>query len=743
MFQAISAKVGPNNDIPCCEWVGERGAGHYVKMVHNGIEYGDMQLICEAYQLLHELGGLNNDELYDVFETWNQGDLQSYLIEITRDIFSVKDDQGGDDYLVDKILDVAGAKGTGKWMSQLALDLGVPSTLVTTAVFARGLSAQKEARVRASEKLNGPSASSNPKMTAIAKELIGDRDAFVEAVRQALYASKIVSYAQGFVQLQAAAAEHDWNLDYGQCALLWRGGCIIRAQFFDRIKEAFDKDANLENLLLTPFFEQAVENAQESWRAVVAAASMLGIPGAGIQHGIVLLRRLPTGTLACEPVASPTRLLRRPHLPASGQRRNISHRMDPTAQRACCDLGRPVPRSTQECVCCRFRSLPFVSRCTMNRGQRQFLKSTGSASSILAAAAVVRPLWADESRDKLNLGIIGCGGIMNHHLRGLARRGDNVSIAWLCDVDPTQIERISKNIGRSDPRRTARYEDVIEDGYVDAVIIATPHHWHAPIAIAAMQAGKDVYIEKPISHVYSEGHAIIQAAKKYQRVVQQGSQMRSSPVTDKAAKLLADGIIGDIKVARAWTAETRDVVKPVPDTDPPTGVDYDRWLGPAPARPFNEHRFHVTWRMFRDYGNGEIGDDGIHDIDMAAWGLGIDSCPKQITARGSRMSLHGHASEYPDNMNVTWEFPDGRLMVYENYPFTAYGMHGFDNGNVFYGTKGYMIFSRRGAFSIFLGPKSKPGPTEGRCSRADRLRRTHDRVSKRRPNQKSANESQR
>jgi predicted dehydrogenase len=155
------------------------------------------------------------------------------------------------------------------------------------------------------------------------------------------------------------------------------------------------------------------------------------------------------------------------------------------------------------------------------------------------------------------------------------------------------------------------------------------------------------------------------------------------------------------------------VVKPVPDADPPTGVDYDRWLGPAPARPFNKHRFHVTWRMFRDYGNGEIGDDGIHDIDMAAWGLEIDSAPKQITARGSRMSLHGHASEYPDNMNVTWEFPDGRLIVYENYPFTAYGMHGFDNGNVFYGTKGYMIFSRRGAFSVFLGPKSKPGPTEG------------------------------
>jgi 6-phosphogluconate dehydrogenase len=305
MFQAIAAKVGPSDEIPCCEWVGPRGAGHYVKMVHNGIEYGDMQLICEAYQLLCQLGGLNNDELYDVFETWNQGDLQSYLIEITRDIFSVKDDQGGDGFLVDKILDVAGAKGTGKWMSQLALDLGVPSTLVTTAVFARGLSAQKEARVRASAKLDGPSQSSNPEMTAVARKLVGDREVFVEAVRQALYASKIVSYAQGFVQLQAASAEHAWGLDYGNAALLWRGGCIIRAQFLDRIKEAFDADPYLENLLLDPFFEQAVEKAQESWRAVVAAASILGIPVPAFSSALCYydgyrLARLPANLLQAQ-----------------------------------------------------------------------------------------------------------------------------------------------------------------------------------------------------------------------------------------------------------------------------------------------------------------------------------------------------------------------------------------------------------------------------------------------------------
>jgi 6-phosphogluconate dehydrogenase len=234
-------------------------------MVHNGIEYGDMQLICEAYFLMREALGLTNDELYDVFDTWNRGELDSYLIEITRDIFSVKDPEG-DGFLVDKILDTAGAKGTGKWMSQHALDLGVPSTLVTEAVFARSLSALKDARVQASKSLKGPSA-----------KYTGDRKAFIESIRQALYASKICSYAQGFVQLQAAAAEMDWPLNLGNCALLWRGGCIIRAVFLDRIKEAFDANPKLENLLLAPYFTEAVEKAQDAWRHVVATAATLGI----------------------------------------------------------------------------------------------------------------------------------------------------------------------------------------------------------------------------------------------------------------------------------------------------------------------------------------------------------------------------------------------------------------------------------------------------------------------------------
>jgi predicted dehydrogenase len=381
--------------------------------------------------------------------------------------------------------------------------------------------------------------------------------------------------------------------------------------------------------------------------------------------------------------------------------------------------------------------------------RRDFLQQTTQSSLILGAAAALGGVqaFAADQPAKLRLGIIGCGGIMTHHVQGLVGRREAVSIAWLCDVDPAQIDRMDKLVTRdfqaAPPKRTARYETIIEDKDVDAVIIATPHHWHAPIALAAMAAGKDCYIEKPISHVFNEGPLIIAAAKKFGRVVQQGSQMRNSPVTAKAEQLLRDGIIGEVRVARAWTAETRTVDPPLPDGEPPLGVDYDRWLGPAPKRPFNPHRWHQTWRMFRDYGNGEIGDDGIHDIDMATWGLGVTTLPKQITARGSRMMLDGHVSEYPDNLNVTYEYPDGRLLIYENYPFTAYGLNGFDNGNVFYGTEGYMIFSRRGAFSVFLGPKSTPGPTEGKDLRGQRGYAEHmaeflDAVRQRTPTKASA-----
>ncbi|NIL96218.1 MAG: decarboxylating NADP(+)-dependent phosphogluconate dehydrogenase [Planctomycetales bacterium] len=295
IFQAIAAKVGPADDVPCCQWVGARGAGHYVKMVHNGIEYGDMQLICEAYLMLREAAGLTNPQLYDVFDDWNRGQLQSYLIEISRDIFSVKDELSADEYLVDKILDTAGAKGTGKWMSQLALDLGVPSTLVTAAVYARSISAMKDQRLRASRLLPGPDA-----RPAVAK-----REVLVEQIRQALYASKICSYAQGFVQLKEAAEQYDWSLNLGDVALLWRGGCIIRAQFLDRIKEAFDEDPQLENLLLHPYFQEAVREGQDAWRQVVATASQLGLPVPAFSNALAYYdsyrrERLPANLLQAQ-----------------------------------------------------------------------------------------------------------------------------------------------------------------------------------------------------------------------------------------------------------------------------------------------------------------------------------------------------------------------------------------------------------------------------------------------------------
>ncbi len=263
ILQAISAKV--EDGTPCCDWVGEEGAGHFVKMVHNGIEYGDMQLICEAYDLLHRGLGMSADELHEVFVKWNQGELDSYLIEITSKIFARKDVDGQP--LLERILDVAGQKGTGKWTVMSALDSGQPVTLIGESVFARCLSALKDERVLASKSLHGPQCNS----------LKVDRAAFVEAVRRALYCSKIVSYAQGYMLMRAAAKEHDWNFNMGGIALMWRGGCIIRSRFLGKIKEAFDKNAELDNLLLDSFFCGALNNYQASWRTAVKAALDLGI----------------------------------------------------------------------------------------------------------------------------------------------------------------------------------------------------------------------------------------------------------------------------------------------------------------------------------------------------------------------------------------------------------------------------------------------------------------------------------
>lgn len=263
MFQAIAAKV--EDGTPCCDWVGDEGAGHYVKMVHNGIEYGDIQLICEAYHLLRECLGYTPDQLSKVFEKWNQGPLNSYLIEISRDIFAYKDEAGN--ALVDSILDVAGQKGTGKWTVVDALDLGTPLTLIGEAVFSRFLSSLKEERTVNSHSLKGPS-----------PHYSGNPEDFIAAVEQALYAAKIMSYTQGFMLMRQAALENQWNLNYGAVALMWREGCIIRSRFLQNIKDAYDKNSAMSSLLSDPFFQKAIDQAQTGWREVVAQAAQLGIP---------------------------------------------------------------------------------------------------------------------------------------------------------------------------------------------------------------------------------------------------------------------------------------------------------------------------------------------------------------------------------------------------------------------------------------------------------------------------------
>jgi 6-phosphogluconate dehydrogenase len=268
IFQAIAAKVDDNS--PCCDWVGENGAGHYVKMVHNGIEYGDMQLICEAYNIMKNGLGMSAEEMHQVFKEWNEGDLESYLIEITRDILAFKDADGQP--LVDKILDTAGQKGTGKWTVQNSADLGIPITLIAEAVYARCVSALKDERLKAAKKLKGP----RPALGQAKKPEA--RKQFIDAVRDALYASKIVSYTQGYMLMRAAAADYKWNLNYGGIALMWRGGCIIRSRFLGKIKEAFDKNSKLMNLMLDDYFRGEIKRCQKGWRNVVSAAMKRGIP---------------------------------------------------------------------------------------------------------------------------------------------------------------------------------------------------------------------------------------------------------------------------------------------------------------------------------------------------------------------------------------------------------------------------------------------------------------------------------
>jgi len=290
ILQDISAKVEDGS--PCCDWVGEDGAGHYVKMVHNGIEYGDMQMICEAYDLLHQGLGLDHSRLHDIFAKWNEGELDSYLIEITRDIMKTLDADGQP--LVTKILDKAGQKGTGKWTGISSLELGVPVTLIVEAVYARCVSALKQERVEASKIIGGP-----------VKKIEGDAAAIIEDVRKALLASKIVSYAQGYMLMREAARENGWDLNYGGIALMWRGGCIIRSVFLGKIKEAYERNPQLNNLLIDPYFVQVMADCQDAWRRTISRAVTAGIPMPAMSSAISFFdsyrsERLPANLLQAQ-----------------------------------------------------------------------------------------------------------------------------------------------------------------------------------------------------------------------------------------------------------------------------------------------------------------------------------------------------------------------------------------------------------------------------------------------------------
>jgi predicted dehydrogenase len=343
----------------------------------------------------------------------------------------------------------------------------------------------------------------------------------------------------------------------------------------------------------------------------------------------------------------------------------------------------------------------------MTPDRRSFL-----ASALATAATSPNVLGANE---RIGVAVVGVNGMGHFHVRTFAARKD-VRIVALCDVDSTVIARAAKTVKDAtgaEPAPVGDFRKLFDDKAIEAIVVATPHHWHCPIALRALAAERDVYLEKPATHVFREGQLLIDAAVKHKRIVQHGTQMRSSEVTAKAAEVLASGVIGEVKMAKAWNCQRQVPPKAAPDGDPPKGVNYDLWLGPAPARRFNPNRFHRTWQVFRDYGNGDIGNDGAHDLDMARWGLGETTLPVRITAHGSYVDLPRGVREYPDNMTVTYQYASGKVLIYEDRQWTPYGLHGVDSGNAFYGTKGYMIFSRRGYFQVFIGEKEEKGPSMG------------------------------
>ena len=343
--------------------------------------------------------------------------------------------------------------------------------------------------------------------------------------------------------------------------------------------------------------------------------------------------------------------------------------------------------------------------------RRSFLSYSARGASFAALSHFVpRPVSVSAS-DRVTVAVIGLRGMGHSHLERIVARSDVICVG-VCDIDQQFLERAGETVRKVTgklPKMVGDFRRLLDDTSIDAVVVATPHHWHCPIAVRAMQAGKDVYVEKPASHVFREGRILVETAERYKRIVQHGTQMRSSEVTAKARELLEAGVIGEVKMSKAWTLQRNKYRQPVADAPVPPGVDYDMWLGPAPKRPFNPNRFHFYWRWFRDYGNGDMGDDGIHDLDMARFGLNPEGHPVRITAHGSRIDLVGER-EYPDNMTVAYQYREGKVLLYENHGWTPYGQYGFDSGDAFYGTEGFMVFSRRGYLQVYLGKKEEKGP---------------------------------
>jgi predicted dehydrogenase len=342
-----------------------------------------------------------------------------------------------------------------------------------------------------------------------------------------------------------------------------------------------------------------------------------------------------------------------------------------------------------------------------NPNRRNFIQTAGGV--LLASSAAAKEVTG--AGERIACAVIGTRGRGRTFYAPLSTRKDT-TVAALCDVDATALgaaaTAVEKSQGRA-PRTVEDFRRILEDKTIDAVFICTPHHWHAPIALRALAAGKHVYVEKPASHVYREGQLLLEAAARHKRIVQHGTQMRSSEVTARARELIAKGELGEVKMAKAWNVQRHSHRAAVKDAEPPKGVNYDLWLGPAANRPFNANRFHGNWQWYRDYGNGDIGNDGVHDIDMACMGLGVDRLPIRVTAHGSKIDLVGER-EYPDNMLVAYQFDNDKVLIYEDRGWTPYGMDGFDSGNAFYGTRGYMIFSRRGVFQVYLDRKGTRGP---------------------------------